>query len=362
MLRVVRVADFLANMVTIENELAGLSAATLRGLFEVLGTSSFYLSVWMILTVQGQSFPNLVVLPQSLEDVAPQFHFAKCCTAANKVETFPGTRQSYTDAIGDAQKTNFTLHVAADQRQQDNVILFSLVLVNYMHLDPCELAGRHKFVQTVELAVIGRKDGNLLWFVVLKEKIAAKSDYKHGLMLVLVACPISDFFWIVVLHKEYAGFNALDLFKVQHRGMIFQLWVDVWGQKTGNFWPHTMLVVEPDKRKSHLHQSFKHGDLHVVSLPKFVNRSTGLQLLVVSDEDEMLACFAQCGDGVGLENLCSLFYDHQTWTHFLQNSAVFCCPCCCHANNLGFPQDTEALMSSHISQSFHGVLIGLFRF
>lgn len=72
-----------------------------------------------------------------------------------------------------------------------------------MHFDPRELAGRHKFTQTVELASIGRKDGNLLWFVALKEKIAAESDYKHGLMLVLMASPIFDlFFWVVVLHKE----------------------------------------------------------------------------------------------------------------------------------------------------------------
>lgn len=72
-----------------------------------------------------------------------------------------------------------------------------------MHFDPCELAGRHKFAQTVELAGIGCEDGNLLWFVVLKDKIAAKSNYKHRLMSVLMASPIFDLFlWVVVLHKE----------------------------------------------------------------------------------------------------------------------------------------------------------------
>lgn len=57
-------------------------------------------------------------------------------------------------------------------------------------------------------------------------------------------------------------------------------------------------------------------------------------LLVVSNEDEVLACFTQCGDGVGLENLCSLFYNHQTWTHVLQNFTELGRPCGCHANNL----------------------------
>lgn len=55
---------------------------------------------------------------------------------------------------------------------------------------------------------------------------------------------------------------------------------------------------------------------------------------MVSDEDQVLARLAQCGDGVGLENLCSLLYDHQTWTHFLQSSAELGRPGCCHANNL----------------------------
>lgn len=57
-------------------------------------------------------------------------------------------------------------------------------------------------------------------------------------------------------------------------------------------------------------------------------------LLVVSDEDEVLARFAQCGDSVGLQNLGSLFYNHQTWTHFLQNFTVLGRPCGCHADNL----------------------------
>lgn len=57
-------------------------------------------------------------------------------------------------------------------------------------------------------------------------------------------------------------------------------------------------------------------------------------LLVVSDEDEVLACLAQCGDRVGLKNLSSLFYNHQTWTHVLQNLTELGCACCCHANNL----------------------------
>ena len=130
-------------MATVQTELAGLSAAPLRGLFEIFSTRSFNLLIWMILTAQGQSLPSLVVLPQSVEDITPQFDVAQYCTVAHTVETFLSTRQGYTDTIGDVQEADFTLHVAADQRQQDNVILFSLVLVYYMHFNSRELAARH---------------------------------------------------------------------------------------------------------------------------------------------------------------------------------------------------------------------------
>lgn len=202
-LGVVGVADTCANVATIQTELARLVAAPLWGLFEIVGARRFYLLIWMILTAQGQSIPDLVLLLQSVEDVAPQFDLAQHFPIANTVETFLGTRQGYTDAIGNAQEANFTLRVAADQRQQHNVVLFSLVLVHYVHFDPIELAGRHKVAQAVELPGIGCEYGYLLWFVVLKDKIAAKRDYKHRLMFVLMAFPISDvFFMVAVLHKE----------------------------------------------------------------------------------------------------------------------------------------------------------------
>jgi len=46
----------------------------------------------------------------------------------------------------------------------------------------------------------------------------------------------------------------LDAVVVQHRRMVFQLCVDVWGQKTGNFWPHTML-----KKQTNLQTQIKAG-------------------------------------------------------------------------------------------------------
>lgn len=45
----------------------------------------------MILAAEGQNFPNLVLLPQSQEDVAPQFDLSQHRTIANTIKTFLGT-------------------------------------------------------------------------------------------------------------------------------------------------------------------------------------------------------------------------------------------------------------------------------
>lgn len=57
-------------------------------------------------------------------------------------------------------------------------------------------------------------------------------------------------------------------------------------------------------------------------------------LLMVADEDEVLAFLAQRGDGVSLENFCSLLYDHQTGLQLLQDFPVFGCSCGRHPNDL----------------------------
>lgn len=79
-----------------------------------------------------------------------------------------------------------------------------------MYFDPNKLTGRHKFTKAVKLTSVGSEDGNLLWFVVLKDEVTAQRNYKHGFMLILVAPPIFDFlFMVVVLHKEQVGIKAL---------------------------------------------------------------------------------------------------------------------------------------------------------
>lgn len=154
-------------MAAIQTEFARLKAAPLGGLVKIFSTRGCYLAIRMILTAQGQRFLDLVLSSQGVEDVAPQLNLLQHCTVTNTEKAFLGPGQGYADAIWNVQKANFALGVAADQRQQNNIVLLALVLVHYMNLDASELVGRHKLAQTVELASVGSKDCDLVWLIVL---------------------------------------------------------------------------------------------------------------------------------------------------------------------------------------------------
>lgn len=209
-LGVVRVANTCANMAASQTEFARLSAAPLGGLVELFSTGDADLAIWMILTAQGQSSPNLVLSSQGVEDVAPQFDLLQHFTVANTEQAFLGPGQSYADTIWDAQEPNFALGIAANQGQQNNIVLLSLVLVHYMNLDPTELFGGHELAQAVELARVGGEDGDLVRLVLLQEEILTKSNHKLGFMLVLMAFPIFDLLLsVLVFHKEDIRIKAL---------------------------------------------------------------------------------------------------------------------------------------------------------
>lgn len=167
MLEVVSVTNTCANVAAIQTEFTRLSAAPLRGLVKIFSTSGLYLAIRMILTAQGQSSPNLVLFSQGVEDVPPQLDLLQHFPVTDTEKAFLGPGQGYADAIWNVQKANFALGVATDQRQQNNIILFALILVHYVNLDPFELAGRHELAQTVELASVGGEDCDLVGLIVL---------------------------------------------------------------------------------------------------------------------------------------------------------------------------------------------------
>lgn len=47
-------------------------------------------------------------------------------------------------------------------------------------------------------------------------------------------------------------------------------------------------------------------------------------LLMISNEDEVLAVFTKSSNGVSLKHLCCLFHNDNLWLYVLQDPSVFC--------------------------------------
>ena len=63
---------------------------------------------------------------------------------------------------------------------------------------------------------------------------------------------------LIVVHKEYVTRHALNVVKMHHRFVIFQLWIDVNVlQHFGDFRSHAMLQTQSGKWHSILHHSLE---------------------------------------------------------------------------------------------------------
>ena len=69
--------------------------------------------------------------------------------------------QRHTDAIVCAEKPNRSLDVAADQRQQDDVILLPLIVVNSAHSHTKKLIPWHPFLESIKLSSVCGEDRDL---------------------------------------------------------------------------------------------------------------------------------------------------------------------------------------------------------
>ena len=107
-----------------------------------------------------------------------------------------------------------------------------------------------------------------------------------------------------------------------------------------------MLVIQTNKGNVYFHQPFKEGHLKVEILGQIVYVGTGAQLLVVPNQNEVLASLAQCGNGVGLKDFSCLFHNDNTRLHLLQNLAVFGSTCGCHSDDLGIFQNVQVFLES----------------
>lgn len=158
---VIRVTGARADMAAGQAEVTRQLAAPLRHLLKVIATRNRRTRPGVVLTAQRQLPTRPPVLSEGVQDVAPQLNSAKHSQVPDAVETLLSSGQGYTHPVRDLQETHASLRVAANQRQQDDVILLALILVHHVNLNPSELSGRQKFAKTVQLPCIGGKNGDL---------------------------------------------------------------------------------------------------------------------------------------------------------------------------------------------------------
>lgn len=144
--------------------------------------------------------------------------------------------------------------VAPHEREEDDIILFPLVLIHDMDLDTSKCLGRHEFAQAEELAGVGGEDGDLGGRVFLAQEVLAQLYHKVSLMLILVASAFSDFLLReVVFYKEKVGRDSINLLILENGGVVLQILVNVGSQKAGNFRAHAVLVIQTDKGDVYFH-------------------------------------------------------------------------------------------------------------
>lgn len=116
-----------AGMATFQAHIAGLGAATLWHLLEILSRGHGELCFAMILAIDLHCIADGMILLQCTHDVLPQFAFLlQTLEIANAIEALFGSRQCDIHAIGHFQKANVSLDVAAHQCQNNDVTLLAL--------------------------------------------------------------------------------------------------------------------------------------------------------------------------------------------------------------------------------------------
>lgn len=80
---------------------------------------------------------------------------------------------------------------------------------------------------------------------------------------------------------------------------------------------------------------------------------------MISNQNEVLAVSAECGNDMGLQDFSCLLHNDQSWLELLQDLSVFGCPCGGHANDFGMLEHTQILTAADFSKALCSILIDL---
>ena len=111
-------------------------------------------------------FPDLIFGAEQVAQMGPQWTgLGQELHVAQDVESVTGARERHADTIGDAQKPNRFIGIVADEREDDDVVLFTLIVVDDRHGDALDIGTESLVAVSGELKQLGsvrRQDRDIL--------------------------------------------------------------------------------------------------------------------------------------------------------------------------------------------------------
>ena len=92
--------------------------------------------------------------------------------------------------------------------------------------------------------------------------------------------------------------------------VILEIFVDMRHYELGDGGQHPVLDVEPVVTEPASDEPLKQRHVKVVSLAELINCRVWSELLMISDEDQVLATCSQAGHDVSLKHLRRLLHNH----------------------------------------------------
>ena len=161
--RVVGMAGPLTDVATIKAGLTRLGAAALgKHVPEVLALVHLLCIGGVLLTHQLQPTTQQAGLAHVGQNIFPENRFAaELDEVAYAVESMAGSGKCNADPVVDAEESDGALDVAANEGQEDDVVLLTLVIVHYGHLHPHKLLFWHLLLESEQLPGVGGEDRDL---------------------------------------------------------------------------------------------------------------------------------------------------------------------------------------------------------
>ena len=129
----------------------------------------------MLLALKQNSIRNHSLFVDVVHDVLPQEGLGtELFKVPDTVKGMLCSRERYTDSVVNAEKANGSLPVAANQTEQNDIILLALVVVYGGNADTAESVSWHPLLESDQLAGVSCEDGDGGRGVSLLQEISAQ--------------------------------------------------------------------------------------------------------------------------------------------------------------------------------------------